>query len=334
MGAAAVVGLWCGLPQGAAAQAPSLLTDPGLAYLSQAAPKTQSATWREAPDPAAALCAAAGGPVGRAALMTRPPTRFELDRCRSTLGREPEVVVIGYEAVAVVGKLGDALIPLDAGRVFRALAREVASADGSLVPNAAKQWSDIDPSLPAVAIAMLVPPPSSAAWRIFATTVMDQGCLLALGTRVPFDARRRAETCGGLRGDGAVTTVEADTDRLGRLAGAPSGTLAVVPQAALRSASVEVNVMPVGGHLPTAATVAAGGYPGARSIYLSYVVPRQGAAAAKQAPRPLGEALIGLLGEDSIGPYGAVAAAGLVPLIPAERVALRERVADELGGAP
>ena len=46
-------------------------------------------------------------------------------------------------------------------QVFLALAKEVPDKDGKLVANPNKMWTDIDPSLPAVKIEVLGPPPTS-----------------------------------------------------------------------------------------------------------------------------------------------------------------------------
>ena len=47
--------------------------------------------------------------------------------------------------------------------------------DGKLVANPYKMWSDIDPSLPAVKIEVLGPPPTSGTRDAFLELFMDQG---------------------------------------------------------------------------------------------------------------------------------------------------------------
>jgi phosphate transport system substrate-binding protein len=56
-----------------------------------------------------------------------------------------------------------------------ALAKEVPGAGGKLVANPYKMWSDIDPSLPAMKIEVLGPPPTSGTRDSFAELVMEKG---------------------------------------------------------------------------------------------------------------------------------------------------------------
>ena len=332
--AAAVIGSHFGTT---AAQATGLhlVFEAPLAPLARSTPMPPGATWQPASgtNVAMTLCGPSAGTSGRAALLARAPTRIELDGCRKALGREPGLVVLGREAVAVAGRVGEVLIPLTPSLLFRAIARKVPGPDGMPIENAARQWRDLDGSLPAQPIGVLLPGRDSPTWRVFSTTILDQGCRAVLGADLPFEARRRAEACALTREDGVVRTVEADLERAGVLATAASGTLAVLPQAALRKPGAELTIMPVANQLPTAAKIAADAYPGSRAIYLAYVVPR-GAMAGGTQPSDLAVMLSAVVAEDSIGPYGAMAATGLVPLAPADRVALRERLASDLGGSP
>ena len=58
-----------------------------------------------------------------------------------------------------------------------ALAKEVPDKDGKLVANPYKMWNEIDPSLPAVKIEVLGPPPTSGTRDSFAELVMEAGAL-------------------------------------------------------------------------------------------------------------------------------------------------------------
>ena len=60
-------------------------------------------------------------------------------------------------------------------QIFMALAKQVPDKDGKLVANPYKMWNEIDPSLPAVKIEVLGPPPTSGTRDSFMELVMEKG---------------------------------------------------------------------------------------------------------------------------------------------------------------
>ena len=62
--------------------------------------------------------------------------------------------------------------------LFLALAKQVPNPDGSetLVDNPYKTWKDVNPALPARAIEVLGPPPTSGTRDAFAELAMEGGC--------------------------------------------------------------------------------------------------------------------------------------------------------------
>jgi len=316
--AAAVVGE----PARAADEA-VLLADSGTVALASAAPLPGAATWRAAPagQVLAAACAEQPAPKVRIAVITREPSRLEQERCRRNLGSEAVVLSIGREAVAVVALAGSPAMSLTPAQVIRAIGANASAA----APPA--RWRDVDPSLPAVPIMVQVPSLDSPAGRIFAMTVLDAGCSAAVpSARVPFDVEARLAYCSALRAPVAVERRGGrPEDVVTWLRGAGPGALAVVSHGELRRIAANVSVMPLSGTLPTVGNVANGTYIASREIQLVIATPRAATAATRRAAAELSMAIVG---ENAIGPSGAIVAAGMVPLAPGDRVLARERLMD------
>src|SRR5262249_57830613 len=77
-------------------------------------------------------------------------------------------------------------------QIFLALAREVPTGSGQRVPNPHKTWKDVDPSLPAVKIEVLGPPPTSGTRDAFVELAMDTGCKTFPELPAPAQSRKTA----------------------------------------------------------------------------------------------------------------------------------------------
>jgi len=80
----------------------------------------------------------------------------------------------------------------------------VPAGEGKLQPNPYKKWSDIDPSLPAVAIEVLGPPPTSGTRDAFAELAMEGGCKTFgwIKDMKKTDKNRYKAVCHSIREDG------------------------------------------------------------------------------------------------------------------------------------
>jgi phosphate transport system substrate-binding protein len=299
-----------------------LLSETGTVALASAAPLPGAPTWRAAPagQVMAAVCAEQPAPKVRLAIMAREPNRLEQERCRRNLGSDAVVVPIGREAVALVALAGAPAMSLTPEQVFRAIGANA----GTNPPPA--RWSDVDPTLPQVAIMVQVPALDTPAGRIFGATVLEPGCGIAQAARAPFGVEERLAFCAALRAPVAVQRREGRPEDVATwLQSAGPGALAVVSHGELRRIAARVSVMPLAGMLPTVGNVANGTYVASREIELVIATPRAAPAAARRAAAAL---IFALVAESGIGPAGAIVAAGMVPLAPADRVQARERLMD------
>jgi phosphate transport system substrate-binding protein len=84
-------------------------------------------------------------------------------------------VQIGYDGLSLAQSKTGKPLDLTKEQLFLALASEVPDGD-KLVANSFKKWSDVDKSLPDVAITVYGPPPTSGTRDAFVELAMHEGC--------------------------------------------------------------------------------------------------------------------------------------------------------------
>jgi phosphate transport system substrate-binding protein len=104
-----------------------------------------------------AFCAGTGDHYPDIANASRRMQRSEFERCLKNGVKGIVEIPIGVDGVAVVRGKSGAPFKLTAAQLFMALAKDVPDNTGQLSRNPFKKWSQIDPSLPHVYIAVLGP---------------------------------------------------------------------------------------------------------------------------------------------------------------------------------
>ena len=120
----------------------------------------------------------------------------EIKLCKSNGVAAIDQVIVGLDGIAFVQNGDQKQINFTRKQIWQAMA-----AKGSLP----KKWSDIDPSLPNIEIAIMVPPPTSGTRDAWNSLVMKKGC--------PKEIKEvNKKHCHLMREDGAVIEVgENDT---------------------------------------------------------------------------------------------------------------------------
>jgi len=83
-------------------------------------------------------------------------------------------VKVGFDGIVLANSKDAEPMALTKQQIFLALAKEVPM-EGKMVENPYKKWSDIDPSLPDMAIEVLGPPPTSGTRDAFVELAMEGG---------------------------------------------------------------------------------------------------------------------------------------------------------------
>jgi phosphate transport system substrate-binding protein len=230
--------------------------------------------------------------------------------------------LIGYDGLSIAHASSAPDMDLTEAQIFLALAAEIPGADGKLMANPNKMWSDIDPSLPATAIIAFGPPPTSGTRDAFVELVMHDGCkgLPGMADLQKADADKWNEVCSRMRQDGPfVEAGENDNLIVQRLESDPN-SVGIFGYSFLHENSDKLKAVKVAGVAPTFDTIADGSYPVSRPIFF-YV---------KNAHRDviphMNEFLMEYVSDGALGPDGYLPERGLTPLSDAKRKEVQDAV--------
>ncbi len=249
---------------------------------------------------------------------SRKMKQSEYDLCQANGVESVTEVQIGFDGITIAGSNEGDAYELTEAQIFQALASEL-PLDGALVANPNARWSDIDASLPDVAIQVFGPPPTSGTRDAFVELVMEDGgeeVYEAAGMEPADDA------LATLRSDGAfIEAGENDNLIVQRLQADPAA-LGIFGYSFFFENQDTLQASSVNGVAPDADTIADGSYPVARPLFV-YV---------KNAHRdviPGLEEFVGMyVSEDAIGDGGYLSERGLTPLSMDERDGLRTAVSE------
>lgn len=100
----------------------------------------------------------------------------EFESCKKN-GITPVEVKIGFDGIVMANSKSGPKFALTKKAIFLALAKHIPDPKnpGKLIENPYQKWSDIDPSLPAIKIEVLGPPPTSGTRDAFVELAMEGG---------------------------------------------------------------------------------------------------------------------------------------------------------------
>jgi len=121
------------------------------------------------------FCKGVGADTPDITNSSRAIKQSEYDDCQKNGVTEIVEVLIGYDGIALATASSTAKLKLGLKDVYLALAKDIPGPDGKLMPNPHKTWKDVNPALPATAIEVLGPPPTSGTRDAFAELAMGGG---------------------------------------------------------------------------------------------------------------------------------------------------------------
>lgn len=256
---------------------------------------------------------------------SRAIKQSEIDNCNSHGVNEIIEVKFGYDGIVIAASAATPVINLSRTDLFLALAKQVPGpVEGELIANPYKTWRDVNPALPARAIEVLGPPPTSGTRDAFAELGLEGGCLGIpwIAALQQSDSERFQTICHTVREDGAfVEAGENDNLIVQKLQANPSA-LGVFGFSFLDQNAEKVTGQRVDGSEPTFEAISDGSYPISRPLYF-YV---------KKAHVDVIPGLRGYLreftSERAWGEDGYLTDRGLIPLPDDERAELAAKVAN------
>lgn len=267
------------------------------------------------------FCAGVGAPdVSNA---SRRMKKSEQDLCAANGVDEVIEVKIGYDGIVVAQSLEEMPMALTRKDLFLALARQIDGGDGAPVANPHRTWRDVNAALPAVAIRVYGPPPTSGTRDAFVELAMEKGCAESSAVFASWktsDSKKFKAVCHAIREDGAyVESGENDNLIIQKLAGA-ADALGVFGYSFLEENADRVRGLEVDGVAPEFEAIADGRYPVSRPLYFYVKKARIGVTAN------LGEFADFFVLPEVMGEEGFLTERGLVPLPAAEYDAVTRAV--------
>ncbi len=224
--------------------------------------------------------------------------------------------MIGYDGLSIaVSRSNPTAWNLTKAQIFKALAKEIPTGDGKLVPNPYRKWSQIDPNLPDIPITVYGPPPTSGTRDAFVELAMHEGCkelpeVQALKKGMDKKAFKKwvKTHCSPMRQDGPfIEAGENDNLIVQRLEADPNA-LGIFGFSFLYENEDKLKAVSIEGVAPSPETIASFEYTLSRPLFIYVKNAHRGVIPG------LKEFLEEYASEDALGPDGYLVERGLVPL--------------------
>jgi phosphate transport system substrate-binding protein len=270
------------------------------------------------------FCAGAGLDTPDIANASRRIKASEVELCTKNGVSPITEMMIGYDGLVVAHSKKATGFDLTRRQLFLALAKEIPAANGTLVANPNKTWKDVDPSLPARAIEVLGPPPTSGTRDSFNELAIEAGCKTfpALAALEASDNPRFKQVCFSIREDGAYVEAGENDNLIVQKIVANPNAFGVFGYSFLDQNTDTIAGNRIEGVTPGFEDIASGKYVLSRAMFI-YVKN----AHATSVPG-LREFVNEYASEKAIGEFGYLVDKGLIPAPKAERERIRAGAAN------
>lgn len=248
----------------------------------------------------------------------------EQEKCSANGVKDIIEVKIGYDGIVLANSKKVAQMKLSRKDIFMALAKEVPGNDGKLVANPYKTWKDVNGSLPAVAIEVLGPPPTSGTRDAFVELAMEGGAKKfdSLAALRKEDKKAFQKIAHTLREDGAyVEAGENDNLIVQKLQANPSA-LGIFGFSFLDQNADVIQGSLVDNEAPSFENIAEGKYPVSRPLFFYVKKAHIGTIPG------ISEYLDEFTSDKAWGPEGYLTDKGMIPMPDAERKMFTTNVKD------
>jgi phosphate transport system substrate-binding protein len=266
------------------------------------------------------FCAGAGLEHSDITNSSRRIKESEVSNCAKNGVGDIVEVKVGFDGIVVANSKKSPQLNLTKEQIFRALAKEVPSGS-KMVPNPYEKWSDIDPSLPAVKIEVLGPPPTSGTRDAFVELAMEGGA-----KAIPMLAELRSSDKQGfkavahaIREDGAYVEAGENDNLIVQKLEANPNALGIFGFSFLDQNADRIQGSRVDGTEPTFENIASGEYGVSRSLY--FYVKKAHVGVVPGIEEYIGE----FTSDRAVGEEGYLTDKGLIPLPDAERKEVRQQ---------
>jgi len=260
------------------------------------------------------FCAGVGVGHPDVSNASRAIKKGEFDDCKKNGVTDIVEIKVGIDGLTIAQSKGGPATKLSRKQVFQALAEQVPDKDGKLVPNPYKTWSDIDPSLPAVKIEVLGPPPTSGTRDSFHELFMEKGAEAfdSLKALKKADAKAFDKVWKSLRKDGAYVEAGENDNVIVQKLEANKNAYGIFGYSFLEENTSKLKGVAIEGVEPEADAISSGKYKGARPLFI--YVKKQHVGVIPGLDKFVAE----YVSDKAMSKDGYLARKGLVPLPKAE----------------
>ena len=265
---------------------------------------------------------------------SRAMKKSEYELCTQNGVTDISEALIGYDGLSIaVSRENEFDWDLTLTEVYLALAAKV-PVDGELVDNPYKMWNEINPELPAIAINVFGPPPTSGTRDAFVELAMHKGCEATDYAKALKEADADAykafvtEDCSRMRQDGPfIEAGENDNLIVQRLEADPNA-LGIFGYSFLYENLDKLKDVRINGVEANMDNIGTGAYPIARPMYIYIKNAHRGVIPG------LNEFIAEYVSDDALGDGGYLQERGLV-VLPADKLAeVQQTVLNAVNMAP
>jgi len=244
---------------------------------------------------------------------SRARKKSEYELCVQNGVTDITEALIGYDGLAIAMSSANPVdLDLTLEQVYLALAAKV-PVDGAMVDNPYKKWSEIDASLPDVAILAYGPPPTSGTRDAFVELAMHAGCAMTeYGKSIKEDkdayAKFMEEDCSRMRQDGAFVEAGENDNLIVQRLEADASAVGIFGYSFLYENLDKLKGVKIGGVSPDLSTIASFDYPISRPLFFYVKNAHRGVIPG------LNEFLATYAAEEALGAGGYLEERGLVVL--------------------
>lgn len=203
------------------------------------------------------FCNGIGPQFPDAVNASRAMKKSEFETCAKNGVTDILEIKIGFDGLTMADAKSGAIKSLTKQQVWKALAKQVPDSSGNLVNNPNKTWKDVDPSLPAIKIEVLGPPPTSGTRDSFHELFMEESC--------PFENKKQ---CHLIREDGAYVEAGENDNLIVQKLTANKNAIGIFGYSFLEENSDKVKAISIDGVQPTFETISSAKYTAARPLFV------------------------------------------------------------------
>ena len=253
---------------------------------------------------------------------SRRMKKGEFEQCQKNGVKDIVEIKIGFDGLTLAHSKTGPKISLTLAQIFLALAEQVPGADGKLIANPNKNWSDIDKSLPNVKIEVLGPPPTSGTRDSLHELFLEVGAgqIPAMAELKKADGKAFEKAWKSIRKDGAYVEAGENDNVIVQKIEANKNAFGVFGFSFLEENLAKLKGVALDGVEPDFDAIASGKYKGARAMFVYIKKAHVGVIPG------LDKFAIEYTSEKALSKDGYLARKGLVALPKAELETVRKSV--------